>query len=86
MHKLFLAALLVFSFGSVSFAERTTGEAVDATANDAKRAGKKAGHRVKEAICSQGDATCLAKKAKHRGQEGVDYTKDKAKEVKDQVD
>ncbi len=72
--------------GSMAMAERTTGEAVDAKANDAGRALKKGGNRVKEAVCAEGDAKCLGKKAKHRGQEGIDYTKDKAKELKDQVD
>ena len=72
--------------GSMAMADRSTGEAVDAKTNDAKRAIKKGGNRVKEAVCSEGDVKCLGKKAKHRTEEGVDYTKDKAKELKDQVD
>lgn len=79
-----LSGLLVL--GSTSFADQTTGEKVDAKMNDAKRSMKKGGNRVKEAVCAEGDAKCLGKKAKHRGEEGVDYTKDKAKELKDQVD
>lgn len=81
---LLLSAFLMF--GSVSFAERTTGEAASATANDAKRSMKKGANRVKEAVCMEGDAKCLAKKAKHRAEEGADTVKDKAHEVKDQVD
>lgn len=79
-----LSGLLVC--GSMALADRTTSEAADAKVNDAKRAVKKGGNRVQEAVCAEGDAKCLSKKAKHRAQEGIDYTKDKAKELKDQVD
>ena len=81
---LILAALLLVA--PVSFAEQSTSEKVDTTANDAKRSIKKGGNRVKEAVCAEGDAKCLGKKAKHRVQEGADYSKDKAKEAKDHVD
>lgn len=84
LRSVILSGLLVCS--SMAMAERTTGEAVDAKVNDAGRAMKKGSNRVKEAVCAEGDVKCLGKKAKHRGQEGVDYTKDKAKELKDQVD
>ncbi len=48
------------------------------SAKDAKRAAKKTVHRVSEAVCTEGDAVCLAKKGKHRVEEGVDKVNDKA--------
>jgi hypothetical protein len=68
------------------YAGETVGEKAEATANDAARAVKKGAHRAEEAVCMEGDAKCLAEKAKHRAQEAGDYTKDKAKEVKNSVD
>jgi hypothetical protein len=87
MKKLILTAALVM-VGAVTMAHaaETMGEKTEATANDAGRAMKKGAHRTEEALCMQGDAKCLAKKAKHRAEEGKDYTKDKAKEWKNDVD
>ena len=68
------------------YAEETVGEKAQATGNDAARAVKKGAHRVEAAVCMENDAKCLAEKAKHREQEAGDYTKDKAKEVKNTVD
>jgi hypothetical protein len=73
--------------GAVSFADQSATEhKAETTAHDAKRSMKKAGHRVTEAVCAEGDAACLARKAKHRTEEGGDYVKDKAKETKDKND
>src|SRR5882672_511633 len=61
-------------------------EKAKAASNDVARATNKTVHRVEEATCMQGDAKCLAEKAKHRTTEAADYTKDKAKELKNDVD
>lgn len=68
------------------YADETVGEKAAATGNDAARAVKKGAHRVEEATCMESDTKCLAEKAKHRAQEAGEYTKDKAKEIKNSVD
>ncbi len=68
------------------YAEESITEKAEATANDATRAVKKGAHRTEEAVCMQSDTKCLEEKAKHRAEEASDYTKDKAKEVKNSVD
>lgn len=80
-----LSLLLVLGLG-FAHAEETMGEKAKATGHDAKRAMKKGANRVKEAVCMEGDAKCLAKKAGHRMEEGADYVKDKAVETKEAVD
>jgi len=67
-------------------ADETVGEKVQAASNDATRTAKKAVHRAEEAVCTEGDMKCLTQKAKHRAEEAADYTKDKAKELKNDVD
>ncbi|HSB94893.1 MAG TPA: hypothetical protein VLC91_00480 [Spongiibacteraceae bacterium] len=67
-------------------ANETVSEKVQAAGNDAARTAKKTVHRAEEAICTEGDIKCLAQKAKHRTEEAADYTKDKAKELKNDVD
>lgn len=83
-----IAALALTGSVGISsvYAAETVGEKAEATANDAARAVKKGAHRVEEAVCMESDTKCLAEKAKHRAQEAGDYTKDKAKEVKNTVD
>jgi hypothetical protein len=71
--------------GAVHASESVT-EKAQAAGNDAARAVKKGVHRVEEAACMQGDVKCLEEKAKHRVQEASDYTKDKAKQIKNEVD
>ena len=83
-----LAFIAAAAFGlmlSGAQAEQTTSEKAAASANDAARMGKKKVHRVEEKVCAEGDTICLAKKAKHGGQEGSDYMKDKSKEAADKV-
>ncbi len=80
---LFTAAL---TFVATSYAEETVSEKATAVTKSAKRSVKKGANRVKEAVCSEGDAKCLAKKAGHRLEEGADTVKDKTQEVKDKVD
>ncbi len=84
--KTVIILMALFGFTGISYAEETTSEKAAATTNDAKRSVKKGMNRVKEAVCAEGDVKCLSKKAKHRVEEGADYTKDKATETKDKVD
>jgi hypothetical protein len=82
-------ALALFGFlggATIAHAEETIGEKATATGHDAKRAMKKGSHRVKEAVCAEGDMKCLKDKAANRVEEAGDATKDKAKEVKNKVD
>ncbi|MDB6060155.1 MAG: hypothetical protein JWM78_258 [Verrucomicrobiaceae bacterium] len=85
MKALIMTLALVGFVGSVH-ADETVKEKAQATTNDATRSVKKGVHRVEEAVCTEGDAKCLAKKAEHRAQEAGDYTKDKASEIKNDVD
>jgi hypothetical protein len=79
--------LTAFAFaGALAFAEQSTTEKGSATAHDGARKMKKMGHRMQEAVCAEGDAACLAKKAKHRAEESKDYMKDKTKEGVDKMD
>lgn len=71
---------------SAVYADETVGEKAEAAGHDAARAVKKGAHRAEEATCMQSDTKCLEEKAKHRAQEAGDYTKDKAKEIKNSVD
>lgn len=86
MKKIVIALALFGFLGATAHAEETLGEKAKATANDAKRGVKKGVNRTKEAFCAEGDAKCLKDKAANRIEEGVDATKDKAKEVKNSVD
>ncbi len=81
--KILLTALtLILSANSV-FAAETLGEKIDAKTNDAKRTAKGIRHRAEEATCDQ---NCLKKKAKNRGEEVKDYSKDKLREGENAVD
>ena len=84
--KALVMTLALVGFVSSGYAAETVGEKVEATAHDAKRAVKKGVNRTKEALCAKGDLKCLAEKGKHRGEEGVDATKDKVNEIKNDVD
>ena len=79
------ALLLLGTIGAAQAAE-TVVEKAQATGNDAARAVKKATHRAEEATCLQSDVKCLQEKARHRLQEAGDYTKDKASELKNEID
>jgi hypothetical protein len=83
-----IGALGLAQLGLIGAAQagETVGEKAQAAGNDAVRAVKKTVHRAEEAVCSEGDMKCLAEKAKHRAVEAKDYTKDKAQELKNEVD
>ena len=84
--KAIIMSLLMLAGVSFVHAEETVGEKASAGAHNAKRSMKKGMHNVQEAVCAEGDAKCLAKKAGHKMEEGGDYVKDKAVEGKDKVD
>ena len=71
-------------------AEETSSEKVEAAVNTGKRSSKKAMNRAKEAVCGKltGDnkVQCLAKQAENRIIESADAVKDKASELKNNVD
>ncbi len=72
--------MLIGSVGEMIRADETPAEKTTETTDSLKRTVEKKVHHVKEAMCAEGDAKCLAYKAKHRVQEGSEYVKDKAKE------
>ena len=83
----FLMGALLLSIGpQVAFAEETWSEKAGNKSNAVKRELKKAGHRVSEHACSDGDAKCTGKKLKNRAVETKDATVDGAKELEDKVD
>lgn len=86
--KALMVAVTISVLGLSGYAhsEETIGEKAEATANDAARGAKKGMHRVQEAACAESDTQCLAEKAKHRAEEGKDYSRDKLKELKNDVD
>ena len=84
--KALIMAVTLMGFAGFAYCEETITEKAEAAANDAARSVKKGAHRVEEAVCAEGDMKCLSEKAKHRAEEGKDYTKDKYKEVKNSMD
>jgi len=84
--KAVLTTLALIGLIGAAQADETIGEKAQAAGNDAARAVKKTVHRAEEAACTEGDVKCLAEKAKHRAEEAKDYTKDKVKELKNDVD
>lgn len=81
-----LPLLGLLCLGTVAQAGETVAEKAQAAGNDAARAVKKAAHRAEEAVCQEGDMKCLQEKAEHRLQEAKDYTKDKAAQLKNDID
>jgi anti-sigma28 factor (negative regulator of flagellin synthesis) len=84
--KFLLMIAMLMGLGGVAHSDESVGEKIQSSGNDAGRAVKKGAHRVEESACMQSDTECLAKKAKNRGEEGVDSTKDKVKEIKNDID
>jgi hypothetical protein len=84
--KLLTTLILAFGYFSFAQAEETVTEQTQAISKNAMRATKKGVNRMKEMVCAEGDAKCLAKKAKHRVEEGADAVGDKTKEVIHKVD
>ena len=84
--KAIILSLLLLAGVSFVHAEESVGEKASAGAHNVKRSMKKGMHHMQEAVCAEGDAKCLAKKAGHKMDEGGDYVKDKAVEGKDKVD
>jgi UDP-N-acetyl-D-mannosaminuronate dehydrogenase len=79
--KMKITLILALGFLGVVQADETLNEKAEVKGNDMNRAAKKGTNRMKEMICAEGDAKCLAKKAKHRVDESSDAIGDKTKEV-----
>lgn len=84
--KALIVAVALLGMNGLVYAEETMGEKASAVSDDAARSVKKGSNRVKEAVCMESDTKCLAEKAKHRAEEGADYSKDKVKEIKNSID
>lgn len=84
--KALIATLTLVGFIGMAHATETLTEKAQATGNDAARVVQKATNRAKEATCLEGDVKCLQEKARHRLQEASEYTKDKASEIKNELD
>ena len=88
--KMIIITSLLLNFVNFSYAEETSSEKAKASMNTAGRKTKKVINRGKEALCGTltGDnkVECLAKKSKHKIEEGVDSVKDKGSEVKNKLD
>lgn len=87
-----LGVLIALGAGSVLpvQAEETIAEKAEVTGKSVKRGAKKGLNRTKEAICGKltGDSKveCMAKEAGNRIEETADKVKDKATEIKNDVD
>ena len=84
--KALIIATVLMGMTGVAYSEETLGEKAEAVTNDATRSVKKGVNRTQEAVCTEGDMKCLSEKAKHRAEEGKDYSKDKVEELKNNVD
>lgn len=80
------AAVLFVTLVFVTGCEETLGEKAQAVKNDAVRGSTEAVNRVQEATCASSDAECLAKQAQNRINEAAAAVKDKATELKNEVD
>lgn len=86
INRLFLIVLTLGILTTVVQADESISEKTQATVNDASRAVKKTGNRIKEKLCQQGDVKCAQQKMAHRTVEASQYVKDKAQEIKNKID
>lgn len=90
--KMMIATLGVLTLLGVTSvqAEETLSEKATVTGKSVKRGAKKGVNRTKEALCGKltGDSKveCMAKEAGNRIEESSDVVKDKASEIKNNVD
>lgn len=88
--KAFVVVLAICGLALAAQAEETMTEKAETTVKSAKRSVKKGMNKTSEAMCGKltGDSKveCVAKQAKNRVQEGTDAVKDKATEIKNNVD
>ena len=66
-------------------AAETVKESANAAGNSVKHGAKKMKNRVKEAVCTDSDLECKAKKAGHRVGEGADKMGNKVEEQKNKA-
>ncbi len=83
--KIFTLIIVSLMFSSVNAVE-TEKESRDAVKNDVNRETDKTVNRIKEAVCMESDTECLKQKMEHRIKETEDTVKDKATEIKKNVD
>jgi len=94
MNKKYKAQIIatVFAMGmglaTISHAEETTVEKVQATGNKAADKVKKGARKASDEVCEMvnGKMECMAKKVKHKAQNAVDSIETKAKEEKNKAD
>lgn len=90
--KSLMAAALTIGFLAVGVApvvahgEETAKESAQESGRTIKAKSKKGMNKVKEAVCTEGDAKCAAKKVGHRVDEAGDSVSNKAKELNDKAD
>ena len=89
MKKIIFAMCLIAMLNAAS-AEETVSEKAQVGMNSVGRGTKKMVDNTKDALCGKltGDSklSCLAKKTKHKVQQGVDTVKDKESEIKNDLD
>jgi hypothetical protein len=81
-----LALVVVSLMFNSAYAVETSQESQEAVKNDVKRDTNKTINRIKEAVCMESDTECLKQKMEHRLEETKDAVKDKATEIKKNVD
>ena len=85
--KLITTLMLVGLMSSaLVHAEETLSESAGAKGNNVKRELNKAGNRIQEATCMDGDIKCAGKKVGNRIEEAKDSTVDGAKRIKNKID
>jgi hypothetical protein len=85
LSKILAVAVVSLMFTS-AYAVETEQESQDAVKNDVKRDTNKTVNRIKEAVCMESDTECLKQKMEHRVEETKETVKDKATEIKKNVD
>ena len=83
--KILITILSLTYLINSAFAAETLEEKASAKASDVKREAKSQIHRAEEVICEKTDKVCMDKKAKNRAEEIKDYSKYKAKEIKNTI-
>lgn len=81
-----ITIMLSLGIPFLAYAKETTVEKTKTKLNDVKRELNKAGHRIQEETCMEGDMTCAGRKVKNRAVELKDATIDGTKEIKNKID
>jgi hypothetical protein len=83
-----LTMLFLGLSGAFAFAEETNLEKAETVKNNAVNSIKKTARDVKDKTCEMinGKMECVVKQVKHTGQDAMDATKTKVKEIENKVD